>query len=1403
MQKASNKYSNKLIQPGSPIYGNPKEIIYLLFIILTFLLLTANAKGEPADQEFEAKTENADIPSVYGQTSWGVEFFLTAPPNDGFASDQNSIFLEITSLVENRANLSIGYFNWTASTPIPAGTTIRYPIPVEAMQAFNKTLEDPIPVGNGIYRDRALRVTSESPVTISVTSQFGDKSDSYLALPLHVLGLNYAVTPYQTSESYYDFSDNMPAYAIVVATEDNTTVEYHQNGIASSRTNAGTKTGEKTLKTLYKGDIWVISTSAEDSDIAGSWIVANRPVSVFSGNQCTNVPIYNDFCDFMMNMELPMVSWGKQYLSLASNGRSYNNINRVFSKEDNTDIYVGGTFQGRINEANPDYPRRAFELSRNLSSADPIYIHSDKPIYAVEYTTGSDEENKPVTGGPSMQSLMKISDNISEAYFNIDKSVPGNSFPKEDFLRIVYRKVENDSLGFSIESNDGKKIDLSDNSIISGKGDIQGTDLSYIIIKFRSEGTYKVFGEGVASIQKTGTIGKTSYAQPIYLTIQNEEKARDTLPPKLFYTRNCDGSISGYAEDMPRDNDVRSKIGLNLVNDIENFIFLPDNQNNVNIKRWSLTPIDATKPAYAILTFWDRRGNGETFRVDYSPPKIEASEKNISFGTVEYGSKITKRTNILNFNSESAFEFEKIYLANGEHFKISEIRERPLVSSNISPNGIRELQIEYNPQTTGIHKDTILIDRGCGNLELVYISADSRQSEIWVQDRQLGDLPQGNKNFFDIRIENRGGIPFILNTAKFTKGDIFELVDSKIPDGTDGWLIEPAKDMFLNLRVRAQVPGKYTDTLIIGSEAKNGDSLGIISVWIKEPGLIARSYDYGRKRLDIGMSAGNGYKADENSLILENRADFDIKIDRAIITGNAFYLTNSLKDLTIKSGDTIDIPLEFIPNSLGAHEGSLTIIDEFGNSTLANVSGFGACAQVVAEDIMGVKAVSGDTIKGYWTVRNKSLSEWEYAYPVTINSIQEMGIPSNRFIFDYSQILPLTLEPGEAYSFEYQFQPLKTQASEENFEANIEVLSDACESNSFVYQAEVLDFSTEIELSQLFIETCANQRKGTQVTFTNISTVEVSYTDITLKGDKINFDLNPVLLKSFTLLPGESRTIEVGLFSETKGNYTTTLSLIENDKNEITQNISGTVSSFERELLISGIDESAVSNDLNFSVLETATISVRISDVNEDVTSIGNATFRLSYDDGTMQPIETSVAISEVLKLSGFEIEQIDFQDDFIDITISSANGMLPNSSTEIFSISFDLFVPELGSEGKLNAKILTDAGCMYIKDADKTLMLTDCDVYHRSVTSAGESEINLSVQNDNVIISGKAGHPSILSYELASVSGKTIDLLSDRPIEVGNFEHSVPLTGLANGIYIIRIKGLGKNLTEKILIQK
>jgi hypothetical protein len=317
------------------------------------------------------------------QDSKGTEFWVVFMQNLGV----DYVQLFITSDVNTSGTVEVPGLAWSQTFTVVADTTTAVNIPTTAVLS-----------GTGI-QNKGIHVTAEEEVTIYGLNRRSYTTDAYMALPVDVLNVKYYVLAYANT-TYH--SSDAEEFAIV-APYDNTTVKYTIPGQAT-----------QTI-VLNKGQAFQsLRTGTNGHQYTGTYIESDKPVAVFGGNQCTNIPWNGNVaaCDHLVEQIPPLATWGKLFYSVPLATRRNGDTFMILAGADGTEVRINGTLEATLN---------AGQFREQIIDGRSV-IETSQPSLVGQYSNSSDYDD--VTSDPFMMIVPPIEQALNHYTF----STPGAGF---------------------------------------------------------------------------------------------------------------------------------------------------------------------------------------------------------------------------------------------------------------------------------------------------------------------------------------------------------------------------------------------------------------------------------------------------------------------------------------------------------------------------------------------------------------------------------------------------------------------------------------------------------------------------------------------------------------------------------------------------------------------------------------------------------------------------------------------------------------------------------------------------------------------------------------------------------------------------------------------------------------
>jgi hypothetical protein len=355
-------------------FDGVKTVFKKIIFVLAMLMISASTGNAAPDSK-------------------GTDFWLTFPQNY-FGDPQLTLFIAGDTA-------TTGTVTGPGMTPtnfsVTPGTVTVVNIPPSAELTTSDTVEN-----------KGIHVTAQNEVTVYGLNHITATTDAYLGLPTDILGTEYIVLAYSTFG---------PEFAIV-GTADTTTVTITPSADAGSQT-----AGVPFNINLNQGDTYQLQSFGDD--LSGTIITSDKPIAVFGGAICADIPPSAGACDHVVEELSPTETWGKSFVTVPLATRANGDTFRFLASADGTNVTVNGTLVATLN-------RGQFH-ERIIDSA--AVITSDKPILVAQYSNGCsfDSACGPDDGDPFMmlippfeQFLAQYTVSTPDAADNPEPQFPAN-----------------------------------------------------------------------------------------------------------------------------------------------------------------------------------------------------------------------------------------------------------------------------------------------------------------------------------------------------------------------------------------------------------------------------------------------------------------------------------------------------------------------------------------------------------------------------------------------------------------------------------------------------------------------------------------------------------------------------------------------------------------------------------------------------------------------------------------------------------------------------------------------------------------------------------------------------------------------------------------------------------------
>jgi len=259
--------------------------------------------------------------------------------------------------------------------------------------------------------ERSYFIESTVPVTAHQFNPANNEgvysNDASLLIPVPSLGTRYRAACWPFAQEAYQLEDIYGAadYITVVASENETTVTIQP--AANIREGAGVdavQVGATLIRTLNSGAVLQVESDwlgldNPPTDLTGSLVTADKPVAVFTGNECALVPAGIEACDHIEEQIFPVNFWGSHYFVVKFEPRkTENDVFRIIADEDGTAVDTIPNLEG--------FPLSlgAGEFYQFEYDGD-FEVTANAPVSVIQYMTGAaycGDDDPTATGDPAM-----------------------------------------------------------------------------------------------------------------------------------------------------------------------------------------------------------------------------------------------------------------------------------------------------------------------------------------------------------------------------------------------------------------------------------------------------------------------------------------------------------------------------------------------------------------------------------------------------------------------------------------------------------------------------------------------------------------------------------------------------------------------------------------------------------------------------------------------------------------------------------------------------------------------------------------------------------------------------------------------------------------------------------------
>ena len=276
-------------------------------------------------------------------------------------------------------------------------------------------------------RQKGLHVhaTNDEDLYVLVVSEPFSGYSSFLTYPC--LSYSREVFTYHAVSFEHYIMDLFKSQVLLVACQDNTTVTITPSKTVSLPQDAQDASSESvdvapgTAHTLTLHQQQTLLVASLNEDITGTRIDSDRPLTVISGHQCTNVPMSVGFCEQLAVQIPPTFTWGDEFLLASYSGRTTNTIFKIVGESSTL-----GTYSCGVESNTFEIPDIGWE-TLSLPFDSLCYLSTSGPVFVVQVASGGNlDAGGDGMGDPVIAMVSPTTQYIKETVFYIPEQFQSN-----------------------------------------------------------------------------------------------------------------------------------------------------------------------------------------------------------------------------------------------------------------------------------------------------------------------------------------------------------------------------------------------------------------------------------------------------------------------------------------------------------------------------------------------------------------------------------------------------------------------------------------------------------------------------------------------------------------------------------------------------------------------------------------------------------------------------------------------------------------------------------------------------------------------------------------------------------------------------------------------------------------
>lgn len=416
------------------------------------------------------------------------------------------------------------------------------------------------------------------------------------------------------------------------------------------------------------------------------------------------------------------------------------------------------------------------------------------------------------------------------------------------------------------------------------------------------------------------------------------------------------------------------------------------------------------------LTSAGKSGSGTPGTV--SSGSLAGNATTVNFGSLSVGNNATQTLTFTNTGTGTV----NIQSANISGTGFSAVGGSPLSAILVGQSGT--IQIQFAPPSVGAVTGTLSIVSDAANSPLtISLTGTGTQPGLTISPASLnfGNVTVGQSSTQAVQLTNSGNVNVVVNLATLT-GSGFTMSGLSLPATLTG-----GQSLSFSVRFAPTVGGGVAGNINFTDNAPGSpQTLSITGSGVApNQTLIASPGSFAFGNVAVGSTSSQ-------TITLSNSGLASVTISSASATGTGFALTGLAAPTTIQPGQSTTFTAQFTPTATGNTVGTISVNSNASNPSLTiPLTGIGTQGRLSASP---ASINFGNLITGAYESVGVTLTNTGTAN-VLISAASSSG-PGFSFI---APATPVTLNPGQAFSFTARFAP----TSAGNANGNISIASNA------------------------------------------------------------------------------------------------------------------------------------------------------------------------------------------------------------------------------------------------------------------------------------------------------------------------------------------------------------------------